>query len=795
MPQSASKNTFTPRLDRTVLIVVVILPAIHFGLAYLCRALYFEDGTSAIWPSTGVYLAGVLLLGYRIWPAILLSELIANYLLFYHNVWVSAISAAIALIDPLIATYLIKRFIQRRNLFGRYQDVFKFVVLLLPSLLLSTTLCITLLCLSGNTPWVQYKPAWWGWFTSTLVGLLVVTPMLMAWSAPPKPPQQLSWQKSMELAILLLILTVVTQIAFWGGYPLEYMMIPLLIWSALRFSPKESTLLVVVVSAIAVYGTSHGYGSFVRPSVKESLLLVQSFIGAIALTTFILSAAINENKQAYQQLQEARDYLEQRVEERTVELKRAKLAADSANQAKSEFLANMSHELRTPLNGILGYAQILQYSKSLTTTQRQGIEIIYQCGNYLLTLINEILDLAKIEAKKVELYPQNLDFHSLLGGVVEIFSVRAQQKGIAFTYQPGELLPHSIFADEKRLRQVLFNLLGNAVKFTNQGGITFKVEVVATQKMEQFNIQKRSVRFQIEDTGVGMASDQIQKIFLPFEQVGNSEKRAEGTGLGLAISQKIVTLMNSTIQVESQLGLGSIFWFELELPLAAEWIENSSGEFSSNIIGFRGEKRKILIVDDHWENRSVITNLLQPIGFETFEASNGQEGFDTAKEIRPDLIIVDLAMPVIDGLTMTKYLRASMELENIPIIASSASVFDFHRQEALNSGCNDFLPKPIQTKELLVKLQSHLQLTWIYQHEDGEASTQTIEMVIPPAVELANLYQVAQQYDLGEIQAEVERIRQLDPRYSVFVNHINALAEQFNFDAITSLIKPILGNE
>ncbi|MBW4641299.1 MAG: response regulator [Gloeocapsa sp. UFS-A4-WI-NPMV-4B04] len=538
--------------------------------------------------------------------------------------------------------------------------------------------------------------------------------------------------------------------------------------------------------------------------VNELSVLAQSF-----------NRMAQQLRESFSVLKKTNEELEIRVEERTAELKEAKEAADAANYAKSEFLANMSHELRTPLNGILGYAQILLKDKTTDSKQKDGLSIIQQCGSHLLTLINDVLDISKIEAGKQQLYTTDFQFENFLLGVQEICRIKAEQKEIDLSYQLLNDLPVVIHADETRLRQVLINLLSNAIKFTDTGGVTFKVGVVTNslELLDPANAKlsttdppvllspnQRSeptihkIRFQVEDTGIGMTPEQLEKIFLPFEQVGDNFRKAEGTGLGLAISRQIVEMMGAELKVQSSYRVGSKFWFDLDLPIVKNWIKSDFLKLNQNVIGYQGKQRTILIVDDGWENRSVVINLLEPIGFKVIEAANGQEGLDKAREFRPDLIITDLSMPVMDGLEMTKQLRHSpAAFENVLIIASSASVFSSDIQQSQDAGCKDFLPKPLQASNLFDQLQHYLQLVWIYKSENKLTSgspvfTQVEEMIVPPSEELIALCQAAKAGYVLDIQQEAHRLKQLNLKYVVFADKILELAKDFDDEAIVNLV-------
>jgi len=498
-------------------------------------------------------------------------------------------------------------------------------------------------------------------------------------------------------------------------------------------------------------------------------------------------------------------------------IKQAKEAAEAANRAKSEFLTNMSHELRTPLNGILGYAHILKRDKNLTDKQQDGLGIIQQCGDHLLTLINDILDLSKIEARKMEVHLSNFHLPEFLNNLAEIFRIRAEQKNILFSYESLSLLPTLVRGDEQKLRQVLINLLGNAVKFTETGGVIFKVGYVRRESKEENSFyQNPIIRFQVEDTGIGIAPEKFTEIFLPFHQVETSRHWVEGTGLGLAISHKLAKLMSTTLEVQSQLGSGSVFWLDLDLPEVPESIEVAKPK-ERNIIGFKGEKRKVMVVDDKWENRSVLVYLLEPLGFEIVEATDGLDCLNKALEFKPNVILMDLVMPVLDGFEATRQIRKSTELKKIVIIATSASVFDYSQHKSRKAGCDDFIPKPVQAQQLLEQLEVHLGLEWVYddwgltrvvdselgvadQDSEGVKSNeqpinpkskiQNPKLIAPPPEEIAVLVDLAMRGNVRGIGEQAARLEQLDDKFVPFASELRQLAKGFQIKQIQEFLKP-----
>jgi signal transduction histidine kinase/CheY-like chemotaxis protein len=382
---------------------------------------------------------------------------------------------------------------------------------------------------------------------------------------------------------------------------------------------------------------------------------------------------------------------------------------------RSEFLAQMSHELRTPLNAIMGFAQILQRDRTLTDRQTRALKIIDESGRHLLTLINDILDLARIDAAKLELHPVEINLQVFLQLLCDTIQIKAEEKSLLLTFHAAPDLPATVRVDDKRLRQVLLNLLSNAVKFSDTGLITLHV---SCRPPPAAKIQTMTrLRFEVADGGIGMSDEQILRLFQPFEQVSDAGRREGGTGLGLAISRHLVRLMGGDIEVHSRAGEGSVFSFEIDVP--ASRIHTQALLHSRAPIGYRGERRKILLVDDVMQNRAILLEELSLLGFQVAEAANGMEALEVAARYQPDLIVMDLTMPVMDGLEATRRLRAIPRNAKLPIIAMSANVTAETEARSRHAGANEFVGKPDQESVLLNVIAGLLHLDWIY---DGAAT-------------------------------------------------------------------------
>ncbi|MBS2040825.1 response regulator [bacterium] len=431
----------------------------------------------------------------------------------------------------------------------------------------------------------------------------------------------------------------------------------------------------------------------------------------------------------------------QRLQE---ELATARDAAEVANRAKSTFLTTMSHELRTPLNGILGFAQILLGDRSMSVAQREGVATIQRSGEHLLTLINDILDLAKVESGKLDLQPEVFELMPMLNSLVELLAVRARAKGLALQFEARDL-PERVVGDPRRLRQVLLNLLGNAIKFTDQGLVRLTVT--------------RGLCFRVEDTGPGISAADQERLFQPFSQFGSAQKQAEGTGLGLSISRRLVELMGGRLQAQSVPGQGSCFTFELALPEVQALDRPPILKERCYPPG-----KRILVVDDVAENRAICRGLLAPLGFEVDQAADGPSALLRVEVSPPDLILLDLTMPGMSGLEVMARLPPDCR---IPVIMVTASAFAEDRQRAQAAGCQGFLSKPVERELLLDELE------------------RLLPVAPPPSDDLWSA--LSEAAELGDVAAIDEALASMGQ--NELTGELRRLARQFDFDGLLERVE------
>ena len=634
---------------------------------------------SPVWPSTGIALAAILVLGYRVWPGIFIGAFLVN-VTTAGDVATSLAIATGNTLEALAGAWLVIRFARGKNFCDRPQDVFQFALVAATSTIISPLFGVTSLAFAGFADWTHYGAIWLTWWLGDVTGDLVFAPLVVLWSV----GLQQGWSKkeATEVGVLFLLLVLLSGVVFAGwlemssrNYPITFICGPIVIWTAFRFRPLETATGIFILSAIAVWGTLHGFGPFVRETENQSLIALQLWIAVLTITAMALSAGMAERRRIEQELQQQKSVVE------------------TANRTKDHFLAMLSHELRTPLTPVISALDSLETEPTQTEDAKASLAMIRRNIELETQLIDDLLDFTRIARDKMQLRFASIDAHQAVSNVVEICRAEARSKRLQ-VHVNLRANQHHVTADSAKFQQIIWNLLKNAIKFTPEGGdITISSD----------NPSESVFTVSVHDTGIGLEPEVMQRIFDPFEQGNRSfEHRVGGLGLGLAISKSLAQAHGGTLTAQSDgSNRGSTFTLSMQALPQGEAVS----VVSKAVTDATRRALKILLVDDHHDTCAALEKLLARRGYLVAISHDVRSAMEAAARNEFDLLISDIALPDGTGMDLMIQLRA---VANVPGIAISGFGNNGDIERSLQAGFSEHLTKPIKLENLEAAIERTL---------------------------------------------------------------------------------------
>ena len=651
---------------------VIILTVLYFVAAKLSLKLaYLHASASPVWPPAGIALAAIILLGSRFWPAIFAGAFLVN-LTTAGNLFTSLGIAAGNTLEAIIGAWLIHRLAGGAQVFERAQNVFKFALLVLISTLVSPTIGLTSLALAGFADWANYSAIWLTWWLGDATGDFIVAPLLILWySAPPR-----RWHRAalLEVILLFLLLFFLGQVVFGGwlpisaqNYPIAFICGPIVIWTAFRFTPRETATGIFILSALAVWGTLRGYGPFAMENDNRSLLTLQASTAILIITAMALAAGMAERRRA----------------EAAIEQQRA--AVEAANLTKDNFLAMLSHELRTPLTPVLAALDTLRTESTPPDELKRTLEMMRRNIELESQLIDDLLDLTRITKDKLQLQFESVDAHQAIANVFEICASEAKTKQlqVRFDLRAGDF---HVMADPAKFQQIIWNLVKNAIKFTGENGVI---------TISSANHLPKVLTIGVSDTGIGIEPEIMQRIFNPFEQGERSfQRRFGGLGLGLTISKSLAQAHGASLIAKSEgRDRGTTFL----LTIKTVGLEEAPARTAAAPALTSPTSVRILLVDDHPDTCAALKRLLTLRGHQIVAAHSMSAALEAAENNDFDLLISDVGLPDGNGMELLRHLRGKFDIRGIAI---SGFGMDADIGKSLDAGFSAHLVKPVKVEKL-----------------------------------------------------------------------------------------------